>query len=209
MVYYKNCAKLARQITIFGGIFKMTKIGIVIGSTREGRVSEQVAQFVFDRANKLGLDGVEFELVDLKDFPVPMLDSMPPVMLNKNYNSDEVTAWSQKVDCLDGFIFVTPEYNKAPSGVLKNHIDQLGSEWMGKAAGLVGYGSTLGVTAVQQLRIMLSNFNMPTVGPFGAFSLFTDFENMSEFKPAEVHNDTIDTVIKTTADWASKLSPKA
>ncbi|CAD2071943.1 NADPH-dependent FMN reductase [Phocicoccus pinnipedialis] len=187
----------------------MTKIGIVTGSTREGRVSRQVADYILDRANKLDIDGVEFEVVDIKDYPLPLLDSMPPAMLNKNYDLDEVTAWSKKIDSLDGFIFVTPEYNKAPAGVLKNHLDQLGSEWMGKAAGLVGYGSTLGVTAVQALRLILSNFNMPTVGPFGAFSLFTDFENMSEFKPAEVHNDTIDTVIKTTADWAQKLSPKA
>lgn len=187
----------------------MTKIGIVTGSSREGRVSKQVADYILDRANKLGLEETEFEVVDIKDYPLPLLDSVPPAMLNKVYELDEITTWSKKIDSFDGFIFVTPEYNKAISGVLKNHIDQLGSEWMGKPAGLVGYGSTLGVTAVQALRLILANFNMPTVGPFGAFSLFHDFKDMTEFAPSEVHEGTIDTVIKTTTDWAKKLNPKA
>lgn len=183
----------------------MTKIGIITGSTRDSRVNTQVAEWVKDFAEKLDIDA-EFEIVDIKDYAVPLFEeAMPPAMLNRQYGSDVVNNWSAKIDSLDGYIFVTPEYNKAISPSLKNQLDYIGPEFGNKAAGIIGYGSTLGVAATLSLRQILSNFNVATVGPFGAFSLFTDFEEMSKFKPAELHNATMEAVVTTTVNWAKGL----
>ena len=183
----------------------MTKIGIVTGSTRDSRVNLQVAEWLKDFAEKLDR-GAEFEIVDIKDYEAPLFkESLPPLMANKQYGSDVINNWSAKIDSLDGYIFVTPEYNKAVSPALKNLLDYIGPEFGNKSAGIVGYGSTLGVAATLSLRQILSNFNVATVGPFGAFSLFTDFEEMSKFAPAEIHNPTIEAVITTTVNWANGL----
>ena len=183
----------------------MAKIGIVTGSTRDSRVNLQVAEWLKDFAEKLDT-GAEFEIVDIKDYEAPLFkESLPPLMANKQYGSDVINNWSAKIDSLDGYIFVTPEYNKAVSPALKNLLDYIGPEFGNKSAGIVGYGSTLGVAATLSLRQILSNFNVATVGPFGAFSLFTDFEEMSKFAPAEIHNPTIEAVITTTVNWANGL----
>ncbi|CEA02653.1 NADPH-dependent FMN reductase [Jeotgalicoccus saudimassiliensis] len=183
----------------------MTKIGIVTGSTRESRVNLQVAEWLKDFAEKMDT-GAEFEIVDIKDYDAPVFkEALPPLMANRQYGSDVINNWSAKIDSLDGYIFVTPEYNKAVSPALKNLLDYIGPEFGNKSAGIVGYGSTLGVAATLSLRQILSNFNMATVGPFGAFSLFTDFEEMTKFAPAELHNPTIESVITTTVNWANGL----
>ncbi|WP_020006509.1 NADPH-dependent FMN reductase [Salinicoccus albus] len=184
----------------------MTNIGIITGSTREARVNLQVAEWVKDFAENMNLEDVNFEIVDTKDYDFPMFNQdLPPAMANKEYTLEVVQQWSQKIDSLDGFIFVIPEYNKSIPSSLKNAIDYIGPEWGNKAAGIVGYGSTLAVASTISLRQVLSNLNVATVGPFGAFSLFTDFEDMQTFKPAEVHNNTIEGVVSTVSAWSGAL----
>jgi len=181
----------------------LTKIGIIVGSTRDARVSSQVAEYILSKANSIG--GADFEILDVKEYNLPRFNGMPPLMLNKEYDSEEVKTWSEKIDSLDGFIFVTPEYNKSVTPALKNAIDHLAGEWGNKAAGIVSYGSTLGISASLSLRQILSNVNVATVGPSGAFSLFTDFENMTDFAPSEVHEPTTKSLIETTVAWAEAL----
>lgn len=182
----------------------MVKIGVITGSSRDVRVNKQVAEYVLEKAKHV--EGADFELVDIKEFDLPLFnEAMPPAMANKSYNKDENNRWSEKIDSLDGFVFVTPEYNNAITPSLKNAIDYLGPEWGNKAAGIVAYGSTLGVAAQLSLRNILSNANVATVGPAGAFSLFTDFEEMATFRPSEVHNATIQAVLETTATWSKGL----
>lgn len=181
----------------------MLKIGIIVGSTRDGRVSTQVADWVLSFTE--GREDAEFEVIDIKDYNFEEFNNLPPGMLNKQYEAENVTDWSKKVDELDGFIFVTPEYNKSISPSLKNAIDHLGPEWSNKAAGSVSYGSTLGVGATMALRQILSNLNVAVVSPFGALSLFADFENMSEFKPGEYHNESIESTIDQVVLWAKAM----
>ncbi|XJS11126.1 NADPH-dependent FMN reductase [Aerococcaceae bacterium WGS1372] len=184
----------------------MTNIGIIIGSDRDTRVSTQVADFIFNRAKELNLEGVNFELVDIKDYNIPNFNEpVAPLMLNKQYTSENVKKWADKIDSLDGFIFITPEYNKGITASLKNAIDNLAPEWNGKAAGIVSYGSTLGVAAALSLRQILTNFNVAHGSASGAFSLFTDFDSDMNFKPAEVHDPTINAMIANTVDWAKAL----
>ncbi|MFC3899597.1 NADPH-dependent FMN reductase [Aliicoccus persicus] len=181
----------------------MLKIGIILGSTREGRVSPAVAKWV--KGFTEGNTEAEFEIVDIKDYNFEEFNNVPPAMLQKQFENENTTKWSQKIDALDGFIFVTPEYNKNISPSLKNAIDHLGTEWSNKVAGSVSYGSTLGVAATFALRQTLSNLGVAIVPAFGALSIFTDFENMTEFKPGEHHNDSINRMIDNVVLWAKAM----
>ncbi len=83
------------------------KIGIIVGSTRNGRAGESVGQWVAKQAAER--TGAEYELVDLAAYNLPMFDEAThPMMANKKYASAEVQAWSDKIDQFDGYIFITP-----------------------------------------------------------------------------------------------------
>src|SRR5246127_3019981 len=127
-------------------------ISVIIGSTRQGRFSEKPAQWILHQLQKR--DGIEAQLLDLRDFPMPFFDQpMPPAMPGRPpYEHDVVKKWTAQIAASDGFIFVTPEYNYGTSAVLKNAIDWVYPEWNRKAAAFVSYGSAMGARGVQQLR---------------------------------------------------------
>src|ERR1700678_3695105 len=112
----------------------MTRIGIILGSTRPNRNGEQVAKWVYDIASRR--TDAEFELVDLRDYPLPHLDEPLPPSLGQ-YQNEHTRQWAAKIASFDGFVFVTSEYNHSTSGVLTNAIDSLCAQWMIKSAGLV------------------------------------------------------------------------
>src|SRR4026207_932171 len=139
---------------------KGLRISIISGSTRPGRNGEAVAKWVHEIAKKR--TDAEFELVDIKDYNLPLLDEpLPPSM--GQYSKDHTKRWAAKIDSFDGFIFVTPEYNHGISGALKNAIDFLFKEWNNKAAGFVGYGSAYGARAVESLRLVMGELMVADV----------------------------------------------
>jgi NAD(P)H-dependent FMN reductase len=182
----------------------MLRFAVIIGSTRPGRVGEAVAKWVHELAAKHG--GGEFELVDLRDFNLPLLDEPVPPSRGQ-YSKPHTKAWAAKVESFDGFVFVTPEYNHGPSGALKNAIDFLYREWTNKAAGFVGYGSAGGVRAVEQLRLVMAEVQVATVRNQVALSLFTDFENYTTFKPAAHHEKSVGAMLDQLIAWGGALKP--
>lgn len=152
------------------------KIGIVVGSIREGRLGRSVGEWVLQQATQR--DDAAYELVDLKDFDVPLLRARTlPGMADKQYDSPQVTRWSQAIDACDGFVFVTAEYNHGVPGAFKNAFDVLGNEWAGKPVGFVSYGAENGVRAVEHWRQIVVNFHMVGVRAQVSMSLFTEVAN--------------------------------
>ena len=180
----------------------MIRIAIVVGSTRPGRKAEPVARWVHEHAGRHG--GAEFELVDIADYDLPLLDEPVPPSQGK-YEKPHTKRWAAKIASFDGFVFVTPEYNHGPSGALKNAIDFLYAEWNDKAAGFVSYGSAMGVRAVEQLRLVMGEIKIADVRAQVMLSLATDFENYQAFKPAERHAKTLATVFDQVIEWATAL----
>ncbi|WP_193597545.1 NADPH-dependent FMN reductase [Microbacterium sp. YJN-G] len=175
------------------------RIAVIIGSTRPGRNGQAVAEWVLEQAQ--GRDGATYELVDLADFPLPHLDEPMPAAYGQ-YAGEHTQAWSEKVASYDGFVFVTPEYNHSISGVLKNALDYLYAEWNNKAAAFVGYGSLGGARAVEQLRAVASELQLAHVRQSLAFSVFTDFEQFTDFKPAEIHTQSAATMFDQLESWS-------
>ena len=160
----------------------MTKIAIIVGSTRPGRKAATVAEWVHGIAKKRS--DAEYEIVDIADFALPLLDEPMPPAMGAPPAHEHTKKWAAKVASFDGFVFVTPEYNHATSGALKNAIDYLFKEWNDKAAGFVAYGSANGARAVENLRLVLGELKVADVRTAVLMSLFTDFENFQTFKPA-------------------------
>lgn len=170
------------------------KIGIIIGSVREGRLGESIARWVRDTAEVPG--DVELELIDLKSFDLPLFTgAVPPAALGKHYDSVAVQAWSEAIDSCQGYIFVTPEYNHGVPGAFKNAVDTLGAEWQNKPLAFVGYGADGGVRAVEQWRQIMVNFNCYDVRQALALSLFTDM-GPDGFTPQERRADELKGLIE-------------
>ena len=164
------------------------KIGIITGSIRTQRATEQVAKYVYEVASKRGGDTV-YELVDLVDFDIPLLTtSVHPMVANKKYDDANVQRWGDAIDGFDAFVFVTPEYNHGVPGGFKNAVDSLGAEWVGKPVAFVGHGSVGGVRAIEQWRQIVANFSMPSVRAELNFNGFTHFKD-GQFTPEERHAD--------------------
>lgn len=180
----------------------MLKIAIIIGSTRPGRNAEAVAKRVYEIATKR--TNAEFELVDIKDFNLPLLDEPVPPSMGQ-YSKPHTKAWAAKIGPFDGFVFVTPEYNHGISGALKNAIDFLFAEWNNKAAGFVSYGGAGGARAVEQLRLVLAEVQIATVRNQVLLSLFSDFENFSVFKPDARHEKSVNEMFDQVIAWSGAL----
>lgn len=136
------------------------KIGIIISSTRAVRVGEQAAKYVQEIASKR--TDLSFELIDLRDFPMPFFDE---VASNAYVPSTNPVAqkWQKKVAEFDGYIFVTAEYNNSITAVLKNALDYAYPEWGRKPAAYFAYGSAGGVRAVQHLKDICVELQMAPV----------------------------------------------
>jgi NAD(P)H-dependent FMN reductase len=176
----------------------MTKIAIITGSTRPGRVNKQVADWVL--ANASARIDAEFEVVDIADFNLPLLDEAYPAMY-QNYQNDHTKVWSAKISEFDGFVFVTGEYNHTVMPALANALSYLNVEFNNKAAGIVSYGSMGGARAAEHLRNVLSELQVAHVRNHVMFSLFTDFENFSEFKPTEQNAGTLAPMVDQLVPW--------
>ncbi|MDF3034983.1 MAG: putative reductase [Paucimonas sp.] len=180
----------------------MVKIAVILGSTRPGRNGAAVAKWAYDIAAKRS--DAQFELVDIEDFELPLLDEPAPPAMGQ-YSKPHTKVWADKIASFDGFIFVTPEYNHSTSGALKNAIDYLYKEWNNKAAGFISYGSAGGARAVEHLRVIAAELQIATVRSQVMLSLFTDFENFSAFKPAAHHEKEVNALLDQLIPWATAL----
>ena len=171
-------------------------IGIILGSTREGRLSPQVGEWVKTLADKRG--DANYEIVDIAEFKLPFLGTT-------DGTEPGIAAWNEKLASLDGFVFIVQEYNHSITGALKNALDFAREGWNNKAAGIVSYGSVGGARAAEHLRGILGELAVADVRTHPALSLFTDFENGQTFKPAQMQEETVGQLLDQVVSWSTAL----
>jgi NAD(P)H-dependent FMN reductase len=141
-------------------VITQPRIGIVLSTTREGRLADRIGAWLRDLALKRS--DAAFELVDLRDYQMPLFDEkMSPLWAP--IQNPIAQKFTQKMATLDGYLFVTAEYNHSISGVLKNALDYLGTETHRKPASFVGYGSVGGARAVEHLRLILAELQVASL----------------------------------------------
>lgn len=145
------------------------KIGIIIGSTRDTRFGEKPARWMLDLASKR--EEIEAELIDLRDYDLPLFNEVSSNAWQESQDP-KARAWQKKIGEMDGFIFVTAEYNRSIPGALKNAIDW-GSRpygdnaWNDKPTGVIGaspgsIGTAVGQQTLRGTLIYLNARQMTT-----------------------------------------------
>lgn len=180
----------------------MIKIAIIIGSTRPNRFGLKVGRWFFEHAAKTSQ--AEFELVDIKDYALPMLDEPVPAGATREHTKK----WQAKMREFDGFVLVTPEHNHAPPASLKNAIDYVNDEFSYKPVGYVGYGGAGAIRAVEQLRQIAATFKQYDLKPQVAIMGQANFAaDDTEFTPEIKHEKSADALIQEIVFWAREMAP--
>jgi len=181
------------------------KIAIIITSTRDVRFGEKPAQWIYDTAAQR--DDMDFELVDLRDFPLPFFNEKASNAWVPTEN-EVGQRWQKKVAEYDGYIFVVAEYNRSITGVLKNALDYAYPEWNRKPAAAVGYGSVGGARAIEHLRNIAVELQMVPTRP-GVHIGGSDFFAVWREGKALTELTHLDGPVKTMLDdlswWATAL----
>lgn len=136
-------------------------IGVVLGSSRPGRLGDRVCKFVVKSA--AAVPGASFEVFDLANYEMPLFDEAIAPRNNRNRSpAPTVARWLQDVASADGYVFLTPEYNLAVPAVLKNALDFLAHEADGKPAAILSYSDTAfgGILAGHTLQLTLNILGM-------------------------------------------------
>ena len=139
------------------------KILVILGSTREGRYGDKPARWISDFLDED--PRLEAELVDLRDWPLPMFDQprAPARVTDGEYGHPVANRWAAKVAKADGFVMTAAEYNHGYTPVLKNALDWIYREWCRKPVTFVGYGNMGGARAVEQLRQVAVELQMAPI----------------------------------------------
>ncbi len=138
------------------------RVKVIIGSTRQKRYSDKPASWIAEKAKARGLD---VEVLDLRDYPMPFYDEpvTPSSVKDGAYANPAVRTWAEKIGEADAFIIVTHEYNRGPAAVMKNALDQVSAEWNRKPIAFVGHGSTSATRAIEQLRMNAIELQMAPI----------------------------------------------
>lgn len=141
----------------------MLKVKVILGSTRQNRFSDKSGVWIVEEAKKK--EGVDVELLDLRDYPFPFYNepTSPAMVKDGAYPNDIVRKWAAKIREADAFIVIAPEYNHGIPGVLKNALDSVYAEWNNKPIGFVAHGSVGGARSVEQLRGVVVELQMAPI----------------------------------------------
>jgi len=182
----------------------MTRIGIILGSTRPGRHAHNVGAWVHELASQR--TDAEFEIIDLADHPLPFLEEAVPPSFGR-YQNEHTQQWAEVIKGFDGFIIVTPEYNHSLPAVLKNALDYLFAEWNNKAVAFVSYGAHGGVRAAEHLRTMAGELMMADVRSQVTLTFANDFQNHRDLVPSEWAVRSVEPMLDQLVAWSNALAP--
>ncbi len=138
----------------------MSRIGIILGSTRPRRISPAIGSWVKDVLTDASAGANTYEIIDLAEQNLVHFNEPVSPKAAEEYQEATTRAWAATVQQYDGFIFILPEYNGSYPGVLKDAIDNLHKEWADKPATYVAYGWSGGKDSAAMLTTLLNRIGM-------------------------------------------------
>lgn len=184
------------------------KIGVILGSIRKVRRGERVAKWLMSQLPKS--KDVKFELLDLRDYPLPFYnESTSPDSLENGYSNKMATKWAAKIGEMDAFIIITPEYNHGPNAVLKNALDWVYNQWNKKPVAFVSYspGAAGGIRAVEQLRLISIELQMAPIRDAVHISHVLDTIDENGTLLQGHYNERLSKALDQLLWWAKALKP--
>ncbi|KAF7318833.1 FMN-red domain-containing protein [Mycena chlorophos] len=140
----------------------MSRVAIILGSTRTPSIAPNVAALVTKTLEPLLPAGSTLTTVSLRDYPLaPYITGPPPIMATPGkYDDAQTNAWSNFVSSLDAVVFLTSQYNASLPPSLKLALDVLYHEWAKKPVFVVSYGGAGGTQANEHLRAVATFMKM-------------------------------------------------
>lgn len=183
----------------------MIRLMIILGSTREGRFADRVANWVLEQVTPLRDFDIDF--VDLRELNLPFFtDATPPgAIKDGNYQDSLAREWGERVRKADAFLILTPEYNHSYPAVLKNALDFVYHEWANKPVAFVGYGGVGGARAVEHLRGVVAQLQMVSVQEVVHMNIFPSPFDEDNKLIQEHYKQKLVVVLKQLAWWAQAL----
>lgn len=179
------------------------KIGILLGSIREGRKSLMVGERLLEEGKQF--KKAEFELIDIKEYNLPVMPKKLSEYDGSEPEYENLMKLQDKLNQQDGFIFVVPEYNHGITAALKNVLDFYYTEFNNKALGIVSYGLDGGVRAAEQVRSIAGELRMADVRTHPTINLFSEFKD-NKFVPLGFNIKRIHTLFEDVTQWSEALS---
>ena len=143
----------------------MPKIAVIYGSSRHNGTGDRVVNHFKKVASTI--KDAEIKFLTVRDYDLPFFDDDVPLMVPDRQLTGNAQKWVEDVKDADGYLIITPEYNRSIPGVLKNGIDYLGYEIKGKPVKIVSYsinmaGGAKAATALVDMLHMLNAVALPT-----------------------------------------------
>jgi NAD(P)H-dependent FMN reductase len=184
----------------------MVAVGVILASVREGRRGEAFARWLLELAKSHS--AIEAELVDLRDWPLPAFSyGVHATGVQKLYIEGSLQwRWADRISSFDGFVTVTPEYNRGYPGQLKNALDALYQSWNYKPMAFVSYGGgAAGSRAVSQLGQVALELKMVPMRDEVNLSLIGLAVDGRGFPSAEIYGKKAQALLTELAFWAELL----
>jgi NAD(P)H-dependent FMN reductase len=189
----------------------MSKLQIIVGSTRPTRAADHVVPWLVDRAERH--EAFDVELLDLRDWPLPIFQEHMGTLgdfVDPPYSDPIVKRWNNKIGEADAYLIITPEYNHSIPAVLKNAIDSVfvSFAFRNKPAAFVGYstGIAAGIRAVEHLASIAIEVELH---PLKQSVVIPKVENAFNDRHDPIDPDTetaLEVVLDDLAWWASALT---
>jgi NAD(P)H-dependent FMN reductase len=188
----------------------MSKLQVIVGSTRPTRSADLVVPWVVSRASAHA--GFDVEVIDLRDWPLPLFaEHMGTIgdFSDPTYSEPIVKSWNKKIKDADAYIIVTPEYNHSLPAVLKNAIDSVfvSFAFRNKPIAAVGYsaGISAGIRAIEHLaHVAIEAEAVPVRNTVVIPFVTTAFDEHGEpLNPAA--NVSLDVMLDDLAWWSLAL----
>jgi NAD(P)H-dependent FMN reductase len=171
------------------------KLGIIVGSTRVGNVGQSIGKWVFNQSKARKAN---YELINIADYSLPMLGEKDA--------KEAIQKWNDKINSLDGYVFIAAEYNHSVTGSLKNALDLAGiPTWINKPAGIVSYGFAGGARAAEHLRTILGALGVADVQQHVLFNLNSEMSQTEGFKPANYQVGLLNKLFDQVESWGNAL----
>jgi NAD(P)H-dependent FMN reductase len=182
----------------------MSKLSVVVASTRPGRAGLPIAEWFVERAKRHGK--FEVALVDLKEHNLPLLDEPKHPRLG-DYQHEHTKRWSATVRASDAFVLVTPEYNHSAAPALLNAIDYLFHEWSYKPAAFVSYGGLAGGTrSVQMTKPILTAVKVMPIPEAVSIPSFQQLMENGAFRGSEQLEQSATGMLDELRRWSDALA---
>jgi NAD(P)H-dependent FMN reductase len=181
-------------------------IPVILATAREGRQSEYAARFVHQRLSEKSLDT---EFIDVAT--LPSIRTVPS--WEESDEQKRGAEWSQTATRADGFIIVTPEYNRGYPGELKLFLDRLYKEYNRKPVGICGVSTGIfgGARVVEALRLVAIELQMVPMRQAVYFSNVADLFDEQHNMKAEQYDGYVERVDSLCEEliWYAKALKQA